>query len=90
MGKGLGRLIRIHQTTSPLQRPTRAPTKGKITEKSWHICSEQEPTIQKTIPQIKKLNSPLSYTDFKVYNSNEVKEHLEEKVELFRSQSYTG
>ena len=59
-------------------------------QKRAGTCSEQEPTIQKTIPQIKKLNSPLSYTDFKVYNSNEVKAHLEEKVELFRSQSYTG
>ena len=82
MGKGLGRLIRIHQTTSPLQRPTRAPTKGKITEKSLHMFrtrtnnSEDHSTNQKT--------------EFKVYNSNEVKEHLEEKVELFRSQSYTG
>ena len=85
------RLIRIHQTTSPLQRPRRGP-RAKL-QKRADTYSEQEPTIQKTIPQVKTLNCPLSYPDFKVNNINAIKQHLEEKVKLFRagclSQCYT-
>ena len=39
-------------------------------QKRVDACSEQEPTIQKTIPQIETLDCPLSYSDFKVTNFN--------------------
>ena len=62
-------------------------------QKRVNTCSVQEPTIQKTIPQIETLNCPISYPDFQVNNINDIKQHLEEKVKLFRagclSQSYT-
>ena len=54
-------------------------------QKRANTCLEQEPTIQKTIPQIETLSCPLSYPDFKVSNINQIKQHYEEKVKLFRA-----
>ena len=50
--------------------------------KGVNIRSEQKPAIQKTIPQIKTLNSLLAYPYFKVNNINKIKQHLEEIVQL--------
>ena len=85
-GKGLIRLsnyqIKIHQTTSPPQRPRSNQERAKL-HKRANTCSEQQPKIQKkTIPEIVTRNCPLPYPNFKVNNFNEIKQHLEEKVKF--------